>query len=185
MQANDLRRGMVVLFNGDLCKVLEFHHHTPGNLRAMVQAKLRNLRTGNQFEHRFRSQDEVEQAFINQHEMEYLYSDSHAHHFMNTENYEQVEISDDDLGDSTSWLPPGVKLQVQFYEGRPLGIELPKTVRAKIAETQPMVKSATASASYKPAKLENGVTVLVPPFVSEGEEIIVDPSENRYIERAK
>jgi elongation factor P len=185
MQANDLRRGMVVLFNGDLCKVLEFHHHTPGNLRAMVQAKLRNLRTGNQFEHRFRSQDEVEQAFINQHEMEYLYSDGHAHHFMNTENYEQVEISDDDLGDSAYWLAAGLKLQVQFYEGKPLGIELPKTVRAKIAETQPMVKSATASASYKPAKLENGVTVLVPPFVSEGEEIIVDPSENRYIERAK
>src|SRR5438309_1650061 len=110
MQANDLRRGMVILFNGDLCKVLEFHHHTPGNLRAMVQAKLRNLRTGNQFEHRFRSQDEVEQAFINQHEMEYLYSDGHAHHFMNTENYEQVEISDDDRrGDraATSTSPSG------------------------------------------------------------------------------
>jgi len=185
MQANDLRKGMVVLFNGDLCRVLEFHHHTPGNLRAMVQAKLRNMRTGNQFEHRFRSQDEVEQAFINQHEMEYLYSDGHAHHFMNTENYEQVEISDEDLGDSSAWLNPGVKLQVQFYEGKPIGIELPKTLRAKIAETQPMVKSSTASASYKPATLENGVTVLVPPFVGEGEEIIVDPSENRYIERAK
>src|SRR6266568_2413928 len=125
MQANDLRRGMVVLFNGDLCKVLEFHHHTPGNLRAMVQAKLRNLRTGNQFEHRFRSQDEVEQAYINQHEMEYLYSDGHAHHFINTENYEQVEISEDDLGDSAAWLSPGVKLQVQFHEARPIGIELP------------------------------------------------------------
>jgi len=185
MQANDLRRGMVVLFNGDLCKVLEFHHHTPGNLRAMVQAKLRNLRTGNQFEHRFRSQDEVEQAFINQHEMEYLYSDGHAHHFMNTENYEQVELSADDLGDSAAWLNAGVKLQVQFYENKPIGIELPKTLRAKIAETQPMVKGSTASASYKPATLENGVTVLVPPFVGEGEEIIVDPSENRYIERAK
>jgi len=185
MQANDLRKGMVVLFNGDLCRVLEFHHHTPGNLRAMVQAKLRNMRTGNQFEHRFRSQDEVEQAFINQHEMEYLYSDGHAHHFMNTENYEQVEISDEDLGDSSAWLNPGVKLQVQFYEGKPIGIELPKTLRAKIAETQPMVKSSTASASYKPATLENGVTVLVPPFVGEGEEIIVDPSENLYIERAK
>jgi len=185
MQANDLRRGMVVLFNGDLCKVLEFHHHTPGNLRAMVQAKLRNLRTGNQFEHRFRSQDEVEQAFINQHEMEYLYSDGHAHHFMNTENYEQTEISDDDLGDSAAWLNPGVKLQVQFYDNKPIGIELPKTLRAKIAETQPMVKGSTASSSYKPATLENGVTVLVPPFVTEGEEIVVDPSENRYIERAK
>jgi elongation factor P len=185
MQANDLRRGMVVKFNNDLCKVLEFHHHTPGNLRAMVQAKLRNLRTGNQFEHRFRSQDEIEQAFIEQHEMEYMYSDGHAHHFMNTENYEQIEISSDDLGDSAAWLTPGVKLQVQFYENRPMGIELPKTVRAKITETQPMMKGATASSSYKPAILENGLTVLVPPFVTEGEEIIVDPVENRYIERAK
>jgi len=185
MQANDIRRGIVIVFNGDLCKVMEFNHHTPGNLRAMVQAKLRNMRTGNQFEHRFRSQDEITQAYINQHEMEYLYSDGHAHHFMNTENYEQVEISEEDLGDSASWLNPGVKLQVQFYEEKPIGIELPKTLRVRIAETEPQVRGATASASYKPAKLENGVTVLVPPFVSEGEEIIVDPSENRYLERAK
>jgi elongation factor P len=185
MQANDIRRGIVIVFNGDLCKVMEFNHHTPGNLRAMVQAKLRNMRTGNQFEHRFRSQDEITQAYINQHEMEYLYSDGHAHHFMNTENFEQVEISEDDLGDSAAWLNPGVKLQVQFYEEKPIGIELPKTLRVRISETEPQVKGATASASYKPAKLENGVTVLVPPFVSEGEEIIVDPSENRYLERAK
>src|SRR5436190_10885533 len=185
MQANDLRRGMVVIFNGDLCRVLEFHHHTPGNLRAMVQAKLRNMRTGTQFEHRFRSQDEIEQAYIKQHEMEYLYSDGHSHHFMNTENYEQIEISEDDLGDAAEWLSPGLKLQVQFHEAKPIGIELPKTIRAKIAETEPQVKGATASSSYKPAKLENGVTVLVPPFVTEGEDIIVDPSENRYIERAR
>src|SRR5438128_634522 len=140
MNANDIRKGMVIMFDGDLCKVMDFRHHTPGNLRAMVQAKLRNLRTGNQFEHRFRSNDDIEQAYISQHEMEYMYSDGHAHHFMNTENYEQVEISEDDLGDSAAWLAPGVKLQVQFHEGRPLGIELPKTVKAKIIETQPMVK---------------------------------------------
>ena len=127
----------------------------------------------------------VEPAYITQHEMEYLYSDGHAHHFMNTETYEQVEISDEDLGDSAAWLQPGVKLQVQFYEGRTLGVELPKTVKAKIAETQPLMRGATASASYKPATLENGVVVQVPPFVTQGEEIIVDPSDNRYIERAK
>jgi elongation factor P len=151
----------------------------------MVQVKLRNLRTGNQFEHRFRSQDEIEQAYISQHEMEYLYADGHAYHFMDTENFEQVEISEDELGESAAWLAPGVKLQVQFYEGKPFGVELPKTVKAKIVETQPMMKGATASASYKPAKLENGVVVQVPPFVTEGEEIIVDPSDNRYIERAR
>ena len=185
MQANDIRKGIVIMFEGDLCKVMDFRHHTPGNLRAMVQAKLRNLRTGNQFEHRFRSNDDIEQAYITQHEMEYLYSDGSAHHFMNTENYEQVEISEDDLGDATAWLQPGLKLQVQFHETRPIGIELPKSMKVKIAETQPMVKGATQSSSYKPATLENGVTVQVPPFVTEGEEIIVDPSENRYIERAK
>ncbi|HEX9984983.1 MAG TPA: elongation factor P [Thermoanaerobaculia bacterium] len=185
MQANDIRKGIVILFEGDLCKVMDFRHHTPGNLRAMVQAKLRNLRTGNQFEHRFRSNDEIEPAYISQHEMEYLYSDGSSHHFMNTENYEQIEISEDDLGDATAWLAPGLKIQVQFHETKPIGVELPKSMKVKIAETQPLIKGGTASASYKPATLENGVTVLVPPFISEGEEIIVDPAENRYLERAK
>ncbi len=185
MNANDIRKGIVILFDGDLCKVMDFRHHTPGNLRAMVQAKLRNLRTGNQFEHRFRSNDDVEQAYISQHEMEHMYSDGHAHHFMNTETYEQIEITEDDLGDAAAWLEPGLKLQVQFYDARPIGVELPKTIKARIKETQPMVKGSTQSASYKPAILENGVTVQVPPFVTEGEEIIVDPSENRYLERAK
>ena len=185
MQANDIRKGIVIIFDGELCKVMDFRHHTPGNLRAMVQAKLRNLRTGNQFEHRFRSNDDIEQAYITQHEMEYLYSDGQAHHFMNTENYEQVEISEDDLGDAAAWLQPGLKLQVQFHETKPIGVELPKTMKVKIAETQPMVKGATQSSSYKPATLENGVTVPVPPFVTDGEEIIVDPSESRYLERAK
>jgi elongation factor P len=185
MQANDIRKGIVIIHDGELCKVMDFRHHTPGNLRAMVQAKLRNLRTGNQFEHRFRSNDDIEQAYITQHEMEYLYSDGSSHHFMNTENYEQVEISEDDLGDAAAWLQAGLKLQVQFHETKPIGIELPKTMKVKIAETQPMVKGSTQSSSYKPAILENGITVLVPPFVSDGEEIIVDPSENRYLERAK
>lgn len=104
---------------------------------------------------------------------------------MNTENYEQVEISEEDLGDATAWLQAGLKLQVQFHETKPIGVELPKSMKVKIQETQPMVKGATQSSSYKPAILENGVTVQVPPFVTEGEEIIVDPSENRYLERAK
>lgn len=185
MQANDLRNGMVILFNGDLCRIMEFRHHTPGNLRAMVQAKLRNLRTGNQFEHRFRSGDPIEQAFIDTHEMEYLYSDGQAHHFMNTENFEQIEISEDDLGEAARWLQPGVRIQVQFHEQRPIGVELPKTLKAKVADTQPMVKGATANASYKPATLENGVVVQVPPFIEVGTELMIDPSDNSYIERAK
>lgn len=185
MQANDLRNGTVIVFNGDLCKVMEFRHHTPGNLRAMVQAKLRNLRTGNQFEHRFRSSDPIEQAYIDTHEMEYLYSDGHSHHFMNTSNYEQVEISAAELGTAANWLQPGLKIQVQFHEIKPIGVELPKSLKAKVADTQPMVKGATANASYKPATLENGVVVQVPPFIEVGEELVVDPSDNKYIERAR
>ena len=104
---------------------------------------------------------------------------------MNTENYEQVEISEDNLGDAARWLQAGLKIQVQFYEQKPIGIELPKTVKVKIAETQPQHKSSTASSSYKPATLENGVVVQIPPFITEGEVIVVDPTDNRYIERAR
>lgn len=185
MQANDLRNGMVILFNGDLCKVMEFRHHTPGNLRAMVQAKLRNLRTGNQFEHRFRSNDDIEQAYIDTQEMEYLYSDGHAFHFMNTANFEQIAVSEEELGESAKWLTEGMKIQVQMHEGRPIGIDLPKTVVCRIAETEPNIKGGTASSSNKPATLENGVTIMVPPFIESGIEVVVDPSDARYIERAK
>ena len=185
MQANDIRKGIVIIFDGELCKVMDFRHHTPGNLRAMVQAKLRNLRTGNQFEHRFRSNDDIEQAYITQHEMEYLYSDGASHHFMNTENYEQVEISEDDLGDATAWLQPGLKLQVQFHETRPIGVELPKTMKVKIAETQPMVKGATQSSSYKPAILSNGLRTMIPPYIGPGTRIVVLTEDGSYQERAK
>lgn len=185
MQANDIRNGMVIIFDGDLCKVMEFRHHTPGNLRAMVQAKLRNLRTGNQFEHRFRSNDNIEQAYIDTQEMEYLYSDGSTYHLMNTQDFEQIEMSEDDLGDSAKWLTEGMKIQVQVHDGKPIGVELPKTVVCAITDTEPNVKGGTASSSAKPATLENGVVVQVPAFIEAGTEIVVDPAEGRYIERAR
>jgi len=185
IQATQLRRGMVILFNGELCKVMEFRHHTPGNLRAMVQAKLRNLKTGSSFEHRFRSADSVEKASLEQHEMEYMYSDGSHHHFMNTENYEQVALSEEELGDAAPWLTPGLKLQAEFYEGSPIGIDLPPSMELTVTRTEPTMKGATVSNVNKPAKLENGVTISVPPFVNEGDRIRVDPVEGRYMERAK
>jgi elongation factor P len=109
--ATQIRRGMMILFDGEPCKVMEFRHHTPGNLRAMVQTKLRNIKTGSSFEHRFRSADTVERAMLEQHEMEFLYSDGSHHHFMNTENYEQVALSADEVGDASQWLTPGLKIQ--------------------------------------------------------------------------
>jgi elongation factor P len=185
MQATNIRNGMIIIFDGELCKVMEFRHHTPGNLRAMVQVKLRNLRTGTQFEHRFRSNDNVEQAYIDTQEMEYLYGDGSSYHFMNTQNYEQIAMSDEDLGDAAKWLAEGMKIQVQLHDGSPIGVELPKTVICRIEHVEPNVKGGTASSSAKPATLENGVVVQVPAFIETGTVIVVDPVEGRYMERAK
>jgi len=183
--ATQIRRGMVIVFEGQPCKVVEFRHHTPGNLRAMVQTKLRNIRTGSSFEHRFRSADTVDRASLEQHEMEYLYSDGSHHHFMNTENYEQTALSEEDLGDAAPWLMAGMKIQAEFYEGSPIGIDLPPSMEFTVTQTEPTLKSATVSNVNKPATLENGVTITVPPFINEGDRIRVDPTEGRYIERAK
>ena len=183
--ATQIRRGMVIVFEGQPCKILEFRHHTPGNLRAMIQTKLRNIRTGASFEHRFRSADTVDRASLEQHEMEYLYSDGSHHHFMNTENYEQTALSEEELGDAAPWLMPGMKIQAEFYDGAPIGIDLPASMELIVTQTEPTLKSATVSNVNKPATLENGVTITVPPFVNEGDRIRVDPTEGRYIERAK
>ena len=185
ISATQIRRGMVLLFEGTLCKVVEFHHHTPGNLRAMVQTKMRNLRTGNTFEHRFRSSDSVEKVSLEQLEMEYLYSEGDMHNFMNTETYEQLALSSEDLGDSAQWLMPNLKLNIEFYDNQPIGVQLPNTLELTVVETEPSIKSATVSNVNKPAKLDNGVTIQVPPFINEGDRLRVDPAESRYMERVK
>jgi elongation factor P len=183
--ATQIRRGMVILFEGKLCKVIDFRHHTPGNLRAMVQTKLRDLKTGSSFEHRFRSADSVEKATLEQHEMEFMYGDGSQYHFMNTENYEQTALTDEDLGDAAQWLAAGMKIQVEFYEGQPIGVTLPPSIELTVTSTEPSLKGATVSNVNKPATLENGVTISVPPFINEGDRIRVDPTEGRYMERAK
>ena len=183
--ATQIRRGMVIVFEGQPCKVLEFRHHTPGNLRAMIQTKLRTIRTGASFEHRFRSADTVDRASLEQHEMEYLYSDGSHHQFMNTENYEQTALSEEELGDAAQWLMPGLKIEVEFYNGQPIGVALPPSMELTVVSTEPPLKGATASNSNKPATLENGVTLQVPPFIVEGEKIRVNPAEARYMERVK
>lgn len=185
LQANDIRKGMVLLFEGVPCKVMEFRHHTPGNLRAMVQTRLRNLLTGNSFEHRFRSNDTLDRVVLEQQTMEYLYSDGTHHHFMNSETYEQVSLTEDELGDAAQWLMPNLKIEVEFYNGTPIGVSLPSSMELTVVTTEPFMKGATASNSNKPATLENGVTLYVPPFIVEGEKIKVNPAEARYMERVK
>ncbi len=184
MIANDLRPGMVIEHNGELFSIHRAEHRTPGNLRAFVQARMRNLRTGALADHRFRSTDEVERAAIDETEMQYLYADGDSYVFMNTENYEQVHLHKDVIADRAQYLIPDVKLKVEYYNGNPIDIQLPPTVDLKVVETEPSMKGASATNVMKPAKLETGLIVPVPPFITEGETIRVDTSEGTYLERA-
>jgi elongation factor P len=183
--ATQIRRGMVIVFEGDPVRVVEFRHHTPGNLRAMVQAKMKNLRTGSSFEHRFRAADSIEPASMETHELEYMYDASGTYHFMNTENYDQLEMDDEMLGDYAQWMQPGMKIQAEYYNGRPVGIRLPNSLTLEVVDTAPVMKTATKTASTKPAKLENGVTIQVPEFIGSGDKVRVNPSTGEYQERAK
>jgi elongation factor P len=185
MPATQIRRGMVLVFEGEPCRVIEFRHHTPGNLRAMVQAKMKNLRTGSNFENRFRAADSIEKASMETHELEFLYQGGDTYHFMNTENYDQLEMDDEALGDNAQWMQPGMKILAEYYDGKPISIQLPQYLVFEIVETAPVMKSATKTASNKPAKLENGVTINVPEFISSGERVRVNPSTGEYLDRAK
>jgi len=185
INATDIRRGMAIMFQGEPCRVVEFHHHTPGNLRAMVQAKLKKLKTGTTVEHRFRAADTVDKAELETHELEYLYSGGGSYHFMNTENYDQMELDEDTLGDAAQWMAEGMKFRAEFFEGRPIGIQLPNTLTLEVVDTAPVMKTATKTASAKPAKLSNGATVNVPEFISVGERIRVNPQTGEYQDRAK
>ncbi len=185
MPATQIRRGMVLVYEGDPCRVIEFRHHTPGNLRAMVQAKLKNLRTGSSFEHRFRAADSIEKASMETHDLEFMYQGGDTYHFMNIENYDQLEMDEEMLGDNAQWMQPGMKIQAEYYNGKAIGIQLPNYLILEIVDTAPVMRSATKTASTKPAKLENGVSVNVPEFIATGERIRVNPATGEYMDRAK
>lgn len=185
MQANDIRRGMLIIYQGAPHRVMDFQHRTPGNLRAFVQTRLRNLKSGAQTEVRFSSTENVERAMLDEHQMEYLYSDGQTHHFMNSETFDQIALDAEVLGDAVGYLVPGTKIKVGFFEGQAMGVELPPVVELTVVETQPEVKGATATKSPKPATLETGLTVQVPPFIKQGEKIRVDTGKGVYLERAK
>jgi elongation factor P len=185
IQATQLRVGMTVLYNKEPYRVMTVQHITPGNWRGMVQTKLKSLKTGGSVENRFRSEDKLEKASLEQHEMEYLYDNNSDYVFMNSETYEQVTLTGEVLGDNIYYLIPNIKFTIEYYDGLPVGVEPPKVVELKVVDTAPNIKSATVSASQKPATLETGLVVNVPGFISNGEVIRVDTSENKYLERAK
>jgi elongation factor P len=182
--ATQMRPGMIIKHNNELHAVFSVEHRTPGNLRAFIQAKLRNLRTGSMFEHRFRSPDPIERVVVDEISMEFLYNDGDDYYFMNTENYEQTHLKRDTLGDAVDYLTANLQITVSFFDGVAVGIELPQVVELTVVETEPGLKSATASSVTKPATTETGLVVQVPPFINEGEKIRIDTAEGAYMSRA-
>lgn len=179
-----MKPGMIIIHNGELFRIMQTTHVAPGNWRAMVQTKMRRVKDGTQMEHRFGADDRVERAILDQVEMEYLYNDTTAFHFMNTATYEQVGLSEEELGDYSKYLQPGCKVEVDFYEGRAIGVELPKTMIFKVKEADPAVKKATASAQFKNATLENGMLIRVPSFIEAGDSVIISTETGEYQNRA-
>ena len=175
---------MVIKFNNELYSIFKMEHRTPGNLRGFVQVKMRSLRSGTMTEHRFSSEDRVDRATLEEIEMEYLYDDGEYYCFMNTENFEQMHLTRDLLGDAVEYLVPQLKVNVEFYEGKPISVELPPTVDLTVVETEPGLKGASVSNVTKAAKMETGLVVQVPPFINEGEKVRVSTAEGTYQERA-
>ena len=182
--ATQMRPGMIIKHNDQLHLVFKVEHRTPGNLRAFIQAKLRNLRTGAMFEHRCRSADAIEKVQVDEISMDFLYADGDDYYFMNPVDYEQTVLKGSTLGDAIEYLTPNLQIKVSYHDGNAVGIELPSAVELEVIETEPGLKSATASSVTKPAKLETGLVVQVPAFINEGEKIRVDTSEGAYLSRA-
>ena len=182
--ATQMRPGMIIKHNNELHTVFAVEHRTPGNLRAFIQAKLRNLRTGAMFEHRFRSPDPIDRVIVDEIPMEFLYNDGDDFYFMDQNTYEQTALKHDTLGDAVEYLTANLQIKVSYFDGVPVGIELPGTVEMTVVETEPGIKSATASSVTKPAKMETGLVVQVPPFINEGERIRIDTAEGTYMSRA-
>lgn len=184
MKATLLRPGMIIQHEGELYAVFSVEHRTPGNKRGSMQTKLRNLRSGTITDYRFRAEDQVERAVLDEVEHQFLYADGDGYHFMNTENYEQIRLGKDVLGDATDYLIPDMHVMIEFHEGRPIGVSLPDTVDLKVTDTEPGLQKATASSVMKPATLETGLVVQVPPFINVGEKIKVNTAEATYVSRA-
>jgi elongation factor P len=176
---------MVIQHEGQLFTVFSVDHRTPGNKRGSMQTRMKNLKTGAIIDYRFRAEEFVERAILDEVEFEYLYHEGDEYHFMNTETYEQMQMTKEELGESVYYLIPNTVVKVEFYQNRAIGVDLPDTMDLKVVETEPTLQKATASAVMKPATLETGLVIQVPPFVNSGDKVKVDTSEARYVQRVE
>lgn len=186
IEYSQVRKGMVLVGEGgDLYSVVDRDLNTPGNWRAILQLKLKNLKTGSITINRVRPQDKVEQAYLDKREMQYIYQDGDGYVFMDTETFDQITLGKEWIGDLMLYMKEGNKAQVVLYENKPISIDLPATVELLVTETEPSVKGATAAAQFKPATVETGLKVTVPPFVGIGEMIAIDTRTGEYLNRVK
>ena len=183
IQATRLRKGMLIKHEGELMRIEDTLHMTPGNKRGSIQAKMRNIRTNRLMDYKFRSEEDVERATLEEREMQYLYREGDLYCFMDTTSYEQIHLGRDVLGDMALYLLAEALITVEFYDGSPVGIELPLTVDLKVTETVPGIKGATAAAQVKPATVETGLVVTVPAFVNEGDVVRVNTETGEYLSR--
>ena len=184
INGNEIRPGNVIQHNGSLWAVAKLQHVKPGKGGAFAQVELKNLLNGSKLNERFRSSETVERVRLEQSDYQFLYEADGMLVFMNTDNYEQIELQSDFVGERAAFLQDGMMVVVESHENQPIGVRLPDQVTLKVQETEPVVKGPTAAASNKPAMLENGVRIMVPPFVEAGDKIVVDTSEVTYIKRA-
>ncbi len=182
---SDLRPGAIIKYNGELCAVLEAEHRTPGNLRAFYQVKLRVLRTGKLLENRFRSGESIEFIRVERHTYQYLYRDGNSLFFMNMENYEQIPVDSELVGDSVKFLKENEEVQLAMVEGEVIAVDLPPHVNLLVTHTEPGLKGDTATNVMKPAEVETGATIQVPLFINENDVVRVDSRTGEYIERVK
>jgi elongation factor P len=185
VKATQLRPGMVIQHEGQLFTVFSVDHRTPGNKRGSMQTRMKNLRNGTMIDYRFRAEEFVDRAILDEVEFEYLYNEGDEFHFMNTQTYEQMQMTREELGETVYYLIPNTTVKIEFFEEKPIGVDLPDTMELKVLETEPTLQKATASAVMKPATLETGLVIQVPPFVNSGDRVKVDTTEARYVQRVE
>jgi elongation factor P len=185
VKATQLRPGMVIQHEGQLFTVFSVDHRTPGNKRGSMQTRMKNLRSGTMIDYRFRAEEFVERAILDEVEFEYLYNEGDEYHFMNTQTYEQMQMTREELGETVYYLIPNTTVKIEFFEEKPIGVDLPDTMELKVLDTEPTLQKATASAVMKPATLETGLVIQVPPFVNSGDRVKVDTTEARYVQRVE
>ena len=183
--ATEIRAGNLIEWEKRVWRVLKSYHvHVGGRGGAFMQVEMKDIESGTKKNERIRTEDKIERAFVDQRDMQYLYSDGSGHVFMDKESFEQLTLDADFLEGQSGYLIPNIDVQVNFYQDRPIGVQLPPSVILNVTETEPNLKSATATGSFKPAKTETGLTVMVPQFIVEGTKIKVNTDTGEYIERA-